>query len=242
MLQALAHAARRGDAQLVDKLLSMHADATVTDNDGATPLMHALRGMLDGLPSPQRGTDEPAAHAEVIDRLLALGPNACALQVADNDGCTALSLALQQGLLDMAVRLLRAGARATGTVQGGRPLLHAALLSPASEHVVARAVQGLLDAGCDVNERDSSCGGCTPLCYAPNAALASLLLRHGADIAARDDEGLTALHWACIYGREGVVGVLLDAGLADSADNFGWKALDYAQQAGSLAVVSRLGM
>lgn len=243
MQQVLAHAARRGDAALVAKLLSMHADATLADHSGATPLMHALRGMLDGVAAPTRGSDEAPSHPNVINLFLNLGqPDAYGLHATDADGYTALSLALQQGLLDMAVRLLRAGARVTGTVQGGRPFLHAALLSTGSDQAKARVVQALLDAGCDVNERDSSGGGCTPLCYAPSASVASLLLRHGADTAAHDDEGLTALHWACIYGREDVVGTLLDAGVEVHAqDKFQWTALDYAKQAGCLrSVVTRL--
>lgn len=209
----------------------MHADATLADDRGATPLMHAVCGVLE-----EARVSHPS-HAHVVDRLLALGPDACALHATDGDGCTALVLALQHGLMDVAVRLLKAGAR-PHTVQGQRPLLHATLLSNGSEQAVARVVQGLLDAGCDVNERDGSCGGCTPLCYAPSAALASVLLRHGADVSARDDEGLTALHWACIYNREDVVRVLQDAGVVDVEDSFGWKALDYAQQAG--CVIERL--
>ncbi len=224
---------------LTNKLLAAHADVTIADDEGVTPLGHALYGMLDTVPAAPRCSSTPSHH-QVLMRLLELGADKCALQAPDHNGVTPLALALQHGLLSQAAQLLRAGAHAhtapppAQQQPSPRPLLHVALLSKGPSGAVERVAEALLAAGADVNERDDSGGGCTPLCYAPCASVARLLLRHGADVGARDEEGLSALHWACIYGREDVVRVLLDAGAVDATDVHGWTALEYAKQQGAM--------
>lgn len=232
---------------LATKLLAAQADATIADDEGVTPLAHTLYGMLDDAPAAPR-CSSTASHHQVLMRLLELGAERSGLQIADRNGITPLALALQHGLLSQAAQLLRAGANthvssAPAEQPPTRPLLHEALLSKGPSGAVERVTEALLAAGADVNQRDGSGGGCTPLCYAPCASVARLLLRHGADVAHRDEEGLSALHWACIYGREDVVRVLLDAGAMDGVDVHGWTALEYAKQQGTMsaATLARLG-
>jgi len=83
--------------------------------------------------------------------------------------------------------------------QGGRTLLHTAALWGHE-----RLVSWLLLLGCAADEIDSAHSRTTPLIEAARAnrgGACRALLRHGADIGARDNGGSTALHWAARRGH-----------------------------------------
>lgn len=74
-----------------------------------------------------------------------------------------------------------------------------------------KKLQELLDLGADINTKDSL--GRTPLMLAVgNRQAVELLLQRKPDIAARDNRGLTVLHYAAMYSERGVVSDLLQAG------------------------------
>jgi ankyrin repeat protein len=54
----------------------------------------------------------------------------------------------------------------------------------------AKITKIIIDAGADVNARDSSTGN-TPLHWVHTVSAAKLLIKHGADIFAKNKEGLT---------------------------------------------------
>lgn len=106
----------------------------------------------------------------------------------------ALTLAAEHGHLELAAELVAEG---VDVRRGAEPL------AAAAEHGRLPLIDFLVDAGAAVDER-SGYWGMTPLMYAadglePEAVAA--LLRRGADPAAGDNEGRTAVHWAEV-GRE----------------------------------------
>jgi len=68
----------------------------------------------------------------------------------------------------------------------------------------------------------------TPLHFASNKLIASLLINNGANLAAKDSDGAIPLHWA-VSSREDVSRVLIDAEAPINAkDASGSTPLDYA--------------
>lgn len=68
-----------------------------------------------------------------------------------------------------------------------------------------------------------------------------LLLKHGAEVNARDPSGMTALMVAARAGRDDLVQILLDAGADVTAkDIFDRTALDWAERSGHEKVATRL--
>lgn len=93
-------------------------------------------------------------------------------------------------------------------------------------------VRLLLASGVDVN---ISQNGRTALYRAIRynfEEVVQVLLENGADplIGGPATVGMTALHWAAFFGNEGIVKMLLRAGVEASAgDGFGWTAWHYAK-------------
>ena len=83
--------------------------------------------------------------------------------------------------------------------------------------------------GANVNARDENKYGTTVLMRAAkhgHAEVAGLLLEHGADINAKDNEGWTALMGAAWRGHAEMINFLLEHGAdIDAKDNEGWTAL-----------------
>lgn len=116
-----------------------------------------------------------------------------------------------------APRLLEAMS-ATGALRNlstdtGLTIMHWSVLQDHAPMIEALLVQG-------INPNCHNLNGVTPLHIAiTNEATCRLLLRHGADIMARDHTGNTPLHRAVLRDYANIIPFLLDAGADPSATN-----------------------
>ena len=101
------------------------------------------------------------------------------------------------------------------------------------------AVHWALREGAAVNERRWGCFGSTPLIAAAQngpAAIVELLLKQpGINLNCKDEHGLTALHFACIFGRVDILELLLagDSGRSlEARDSLGFSPLMCAVEGG----------
>ena len=103
-------------------------------------------------------------------------------------------------------------------------------LHKACEKGNIEAVKQFLADGADVNGKDDSYGGGTPLHMATiqdRKEVAELLIAKGSDVNAKNEEGYTPLHYAASNGHKEVTELLIAKGAdvnAKIAD--GWTALD----------------
>eukprot|EP00939_MAST-03C_sp_MAST-3C-sp1_P002107 g2107.t1 len=104
-------------------------------------------------------------------------------------------------------------------------LLHEAFVGDQS------AVKRLLLTDVDVNCKDKECHS-TPLHHAAKSGhihVVETLIRHGANVNAKDDEGETPLHEACDAGKIHVVEILIKNGAnVNEKDKLGWTPLHNA--------------
>ena len=116
-----------------------------------------------------------------------------------DDGYTPLGLAVENGNVEVARALLRAGAESRGG--GIVPILKAAIESRSET-----MVQLLIEFGADVNSLDED--RLTPLMHAAqtgNVALVDQLLAAGADAGYCEQDGEAAIVWAAHAGHEQVL-------------------------------------
>jgi uncharacterized protein len=102
-------------------------------------------------------------------------------------------------------------------------------------------VRALIDRGVDVNAKGVD--GATALHQAVHAeqlTIADMLLRGGADPAARDRYGVTPLYLACLNGNADMIRRLLDAGVDPNIDATGETALMTAARNGRPAALQAL--
>jgi hypothetical protein len=125
------------------------------------------------------------------------------------DGTTALHWAARQNDLDLADRLLNAGADATAVNRYGVTPLYLAAVNGS-----APMIERLLAAGADANEVGNE-GESVLMTVARtgNVAAAEALLRNGAVVDAREHwHGQTALMWAAAQGHTEIIAALAAAG------------------------------
>ncbi|MEK6743315.1 MAG: ankyrin repeat domain-containing protein [Nitrospirota bacterium] len=223
--QALIDRVREQDTYAVKLFLAAGMKPDVLDNDGKTPLMHAVS----------------TGNMENIEALLGAKAN---ISRKDYYNWTALTHAVRSGSIEALQQLLKhepgdaivkeaylAAAKA-GKVEAFKVLAKhgvadsssgsQALLAAASSHVASADEQAL-------NE------------------IVKILLDQKVDIETKDDTGLTLMMLACTSGRTTIVQTLLDRGAAVNSQcecpnyiNGGWTALLIAVNQEKKRIVNQL--
>lgn len=238
-------------AGVAEVLIAAGADVNATNNDGLTPLHHAMirpnyeefQPFVSELPRTDDGSIDQRylGHPEVMRVLTAGGadPNA-----RFPDGLPPLLLAVSAGKEEMVEILLSGGADANAkedctdmalaaasgidprtTSAMGRAALHLAIDNPCT-----RILEMLLNHGADPGAKD--CISYTPLHKAAckgNLDAACALVTGGAEIDARDHIQGTPLHAAALEGHTEFCRMLLAAGAeVDAEDQSGMTPLQLA--------------
>lgn len=143
----------------------------------------------------------------VLSLLLDLGVDS---DSRDSSGSTPLMWAVTFRNPEAARMLLAKGADANARSLGGYTALHRASWLGYDD-----MVQALISGGASPNAAEESRKHFTALHYAARldrCAVASVLLKNGADMSSRDRDGNTPLHIAVEKGRYDVARILLEAG------------------------------
>jgi truncated hemoglobin YjbI len=151
-------------------------------------------------------------NVRIVVVLLRLGADA---QASDRSGHTPLHEAAGQGNVRIVALLLQVGADPNASDgYGHTPLYGVSNAYPYDGAAGADVVSALVQAGANVHVREKV-KGCLALHMAArrgNVLVAQALLRHGADIEARDNYGDTPLHRAVKCGQAEMVAFLLASG------------------------------
>jgi hypothetical protein len=118
--------------------------------------------------------------------------------IALNDGKTALHLAVERGSVETVSALLAASAKVAARTK----------IDPAVQYPDKEQYERVTEPGFVLS-------GQTPfqeLAERWNGKIAELLLKNGSHVDETDDNGWTALHWACKYGNPDAAKALLDLG------------------------------
>ena len=245
----------------VKMLVEAGADVCATDDEGTTCLMIAAQygdtetvRYLVGLPDVDVHAENDscctalhfagiASDPEVAQLLIAAGAD---IGAKDDQGLTPLHQACGDGKLAVVKVLVKAGADVCATNDKGTTCLMIAAHHERTETV--RYLVGLPEV--DVHAENDPC--CTALHYAAlhwSGEVAQVLIAAGADIEAKDDQGVTPLHYACEDGKPSkavmltqgqvyvpppnVVQVLIDAGAdIEAKDDMGGTPLFVASDRG----------
>ncbi|KAL4404028.1 hypothetical protein CABS03_14903 [Colletotrichum abscissum] len=225
-INALHQAAAAGLTEVITYLVDEKGmEVNEADNNGDTPLIHSLLS-----PSPET----------VIGQLAQFGVDVNQPTTIDTWRMTALSMACEDGMFSAALALLKAGADATGEldglVEGADPALRIfdqkplelALLARVKEtdgrtaSAKQRLIELLLTSGADPNQAvciSARCNWTGPLLLKLTRERrrweAEMLLSSGyVDIDRRDSHGATSLDWALstCHGNPVMASILLRRG------------------------------
>lgn len=219
---------------------------TIIDDKGTTLIHWAVeRGNLGavrflilhgvGIDTKGEGGLTPLHCAVLSDNdniaamLVSYAPEASTLDITDDRGNTALSLATQKKNPAITRILINKGAQCQTVDLGGLSAVHHAARLGFSD-----GLRMLLDSGGDPNAVDKELF--TPLHYAVNdcyadSSMVKMLTAAGANLEAQDKKGRTPLMFAAQLGSEELVQCLLNEGASAKAhDRNGHVAFHYAWQ------------
>jgi ankyrin repeat protein len=218
---ALALASRRGLISMIEMLLAHDAPAALQNARGECPLLIATRH----------------GHEEVVQMLLLRAPSS--VMTADDNGDTALSIAMNGIQVEMAKLLLEGGSFSTPSPLLDKCSMNSVRLGTADllEIMLKRKLS-------DLEFVDDE--GMPPLMFAAqngHEAVVKLLLDIGiVDVDAKDTHGWTPLLWAAQSGHEAVVKLLLNTNKVDvnAKTSNSWTPLLLAAGKGHMNVVCSL--
>jgi len=203
---SLLKACSDGDVMLVKQILSSGIDINVRDPIGLTA-MHVVCIM---------------GRTELAQWLLQQGAS---YSTRDKEGMTPLHYACDNKHVQLALLLVRNGADSSLRNKAGITSLHI---------VCIRGVMELTQLIRDYMINVATGSGLTLLHCAADQGhneLVKYLIKHGAQLHARDDDGMTPLHLACMAGHLDVSKSLIEAGAYWNArDDEGMSPLLYACQ------------
>jgi ankyrin repeat protein len=193
----LYYAVQGDHKDMVELLLDSGADANAKGRYGATVLYwSAETGRLD-----------------MVKLLIAKGANPN-IQMEDNDFCdgTSLGVAIEHGYVEVAEALILGGADVNGKNDSGWTPLHTAMISYYSAAVDAAVKAKYPTAAAQESDWDNYVALAKEIHQRLSSQMVRLLIAHGADVKAKDKEGMTPLHCAAYFGDRNVVQLLLAEG------------------------------
>jgi len=206
-----------GDTKLLKRKLAQGAKVNELDENGFSPLHHAILSMSD----------------TAVDLLLAAGAD---INRATRDGNTPLHLAAGQNHTLLAKKLLAAGAELNVVNKKGESPLYLAVESNNS------LVRPLLEAGA-IPDNEACPGGGYIFCAARSGCVVMLeeLVRGLEDVNRLSRQGISALHYA-VYGEHAdAIRFLIKNGAdINSRDKHGWTPLHQAARSGSSGIIDVL--
>ncbi|KAJ8013966.1 hypothetical protein DPEC_G00035340 [Dallia pectoralis] len=217
----LHRAVNMNDEEEITKVLqSGTVNVNVKDKHGFTPLLVAA----------QQG------FTRLVHKLVENGAD---VNITNGSGKDSLMLACFAGHLDIVKYLRRFGASWQSRDMGGCSPLHWAV-DGGHLDVIAYMIQD----GCELEVRDSV-SHWTPLmrvsAVSGNPAVASLLIKAGADVNTKDKDGKTPLMVAVLNNQEELVQLFLDSGADHDVKNeFGSGAAEMAKAFGRENIISLL--
>ena len=205
-------ALENGKTEVAKMLIENDADIEAANNDGYSPLHAAVN------------------YPDIVEILVNEGLD---VNVKTNQGDTPLDLANASGLSDSAKILRENG----GVTSGNREIdIH-----DAASNGDIEGVQKAINKGVDVNAVSEQFPKWTPLQYAVQsevADLVDLLIKAGAKVNTKDEEGRTPLHLATESQNGDIVLVLLkNSADVNEHDNLGLTPLHIASEVGIMKLL-----